>query len=134
MSGLTLHHVSIVTRDVERAVAFYRDVLGLETIPRPAFPVEGAWLACGDRQVHLVRHEAGTFRRRGVDNDDAHFAFRIDDFEAILTRLAAFGYREDAHPDDAKYMMVKRGGRAGFDQLYILDPDGNVIEVNDAGS
>lgn len=132
MPELMLHHVSIPTRDVERAVAFYGDIFGLRPIPRPDFPVEGAWLACGDRQIHLVRHPGATFRSRGVDNDDTHFAFRTDDFETIVVRLIAHGYRENAGPDDPKRMMLKRQGRAGFAQLYILDPDGNVIEVNDA--
>ena len=115
-------------------MAFYRDIFGLRPIPRPDFPVRGAWLACGDRQVHLVQHPGGTFRNRGVDNDDIHFAFRTGDFEAIVARLAANGYREDADPDDPMRMMVRRRGSAGFAQLYVLDPDGNVIEVNDAPS
>jgi hypothetical protein len=29
-------------------------------------------------------------------------------------------------------MIIKRQGPAGFAQLYILDPDANVIEVNNA--
>ena len=129
---MALHHVSILTRDVERSVAFYRDVFGLTAIPRPAFSVAGAWLAGGDRQFHLVRHEGGTFRDRGVDNDDMHFAFRIDNFEGLVSRLRELGYREDPSADDAKYMLVKRGGQAGFDQLYIVDPDRNVVEINNA--
>ncbi len=132
MAELMLHHVSILTTDVERAVAFYRDIFGLQPIPRPDFPIKGAWLGCGDRQIHLVQHPGGTFRSRGVDNDDTHFAFRTDDFEDIVSRLKAHGYREDAPANDPKYMMIKRAGQAGFSQLYILDPDGNVIEVNDA--
>jgi catechol 2,3-dioxygenase-like lactoylglutathione lyase family enzyme len=132
MPELALHHVSIPTRDVERAVAFYRGIFGLRPVPRPDFPVKGAWLACGDRQVHLVQHSGATFRSPGVDNDDAHFAFRTGDFEEIVARLAAYGYREDAGPDDPMRMMVRRQGQAGFAQLYILDPDANVIEVNDA--
>ncbi len=113
-------------------MAFYRDTIGLQPIPRPDFPIKGAWLACGDRQIHLVQNPGGTFRSRGVDNDDTHFAFRTDDFEDIVSRLKAHGYREDAPANDPKYMMIKRAGQAGFSQLYILDPDGNVIEVNDA--
>jgi catechol 2,3-dioxygenase-like lactoylglutathione lyase family enzyme len=132
MPELVLHHVSIPTRNVERAAAFYRDIFGLRPIPRPDFQVKGAWLACGDRQVHLVQHPGATFRSRGVDNDDAHFAFQTGDFEKIVARLAAHGYREDAGPDDPMRMIIKRQGPAGFAQLYILDPDANVIEVNNA--
>ena len=34
-----LHHVSIVTADLERAALFYQDVLGLQPLPRPPFTV-----------------------------------------------------------------------------------------------
>lgn len=37
-----LDHVSLVTRNLERSMDFYRTVLGLERITRPAFRSEGA--------------------------------------------------------------------------------------------
>ena len=44
-----LHHVSRVTTQLEKAVEFYRDVLGFAEIPRPAFDFRGAdWLQSGE--------------------------------------------------------------------------------------
>jgi len=71
MPQLMLHHVSILTSDVERSLAFYRDVLGLKPLPRPDFPIRGPWLACGDRQVHLVQHPTGTYRNGEIDQRHA---------------------------------------------------------------
>jgi hypothetical protein len=48
---------------------------------RPPFKAAGAWLACGALQVHLILHPRGSFRTGNIDNDDCHFAFRIDDFD-----------------------------------------------------
>jgi catechol 2,3-dioxygenase-like lactoylglutathione lyase family enzyme len=132
MPDFILHHVSILTSDVERSAAFYRDVFGFERLPRPDFPVRGAWLGCGDRQVHLVDHAPGTFRKGGVDNNDTHFAIRTANFDAVVDRLKALGFREDLPADDPLHLMVKRTGAAGFAQVYFLDPDRNVIEVNNA--
>lgn len=132
MPQLMLHHVSIPTTDVERSIAFYRDMFGLEPMPRPAFPIGGAWLACGDRQVHLVHHPEGTFRRGGIDNNDIHFALRTDDFDGVVSRLEANGFSEHAAAGDPKQLMLKRTGAAGFAQLYLLDPDRNIVEVNAA--
>jgi len=132
MAELALHHVSLVTSDVARSLEFYSEVLGLRQISRPDFSIGGAWLACGDRQIHLIGHEGGTFRSGGVDNNDGHVAFRTDDFDGVLSRLAAYGYREDAAPDDPMHLMVKRSSPAGYLQLYILDPDRNVVEINGA--
>jgi catechol-2,3-dioxygenase len=44
---LALHHVSIVTADLEKSRSFYRDIIGLAEIPRPNFAPSGAWLALG---------------------------------------------------------------------------------------
>ena len=53
---MRIDHVTIATDDLDGIVAFYRDVLGLEVGPRPAFPFAGAWLYAGGRPiVHLLR-------------------------------------------------------------------------------
>lgn len=65
-------------------------------------------------------------------SNDMHFALRTDDLEAMVLYLSAYGYRKGAASDDPKYMSVKRAGRAGFDQLFLTDPDDNIIEINNA--
>ncbi|MDE1991065.1 MAG: VOC family protein [Rhizobiaceae bacterium] len=133
MSLLALHHVSIITADLTKSLPFYRDVFGLAEIPRPNFAIPGAWLACGDLQVHLIFNPEGTFRRSPViDRNDWHFAFRTDDFDAAIDRLAALGFRDDLPPDDPKCLLVLRSGPAGFPQVYLLDPDLNIVEINGA--
>ncbi|MGF9562617.1 VOC family protein [Neorhizobium sp. JUb45] len=133
MPLLALHHVSIITADLKKSLPFYCNVFCLSEIPRPDFPVAGAWLACGGLQVHLVEYREGTFRRRSViDRNDGHFAFRTNDFSAILEHLDELGFREDLPEDDPKCLMVSRKSLAGFPQLYLRDPDSNIIEINGA--
>jgi glyoxylase I family protein len=132
MAGLALHHVAVVVRDVDRSLAFYRDLLGLATKPRPAFQVGGAWLQAGALEVHLVAHPAGTFRTGPVDTDDGHFALNTSDFEGVVRRAIEAGYREEATGDDPKQIIVKRNSMAGYHQAYLLDPDRNIVEVNGA--
>lgn len=133
MLNLNLHHVSVVVRDLDRALGFYRDVLGLQPLPRPDFPVRGAWLSCGERQLHLVVHDGQTLRSSdSVDNNDGHFALNTNDFDAVVAALAAHGFSEAAADGDPRRLLVKRSGAAGFAQLYLLDPDRNVVEINAA--
>lgn len=133
MPLLALHHVSIITADLGISLPFYREVFGLDEIPRPDFPIRGAWLGCGALQIHLVEHREGTFRKRPmIDRNDWHFAFRTDDVEAVIEHLTALGFREDVPDDDPKHLLVFRTGSAGFPQIYLRDPDLNVIEINGA--
>lgn len=133
MVDLRLHHVSIVATDLDRSVAFYRDLFALPQLERPAFSIPGAWFACGGLQLHIVHNPEGTFRTEdSVDNNDAHFAFNTDDFDGVLHRLVERGFREDAAKDDPLRLLVVRAGKAGFPQLYLRDPDRNIVEVNGA--
>ena len=125
-----LHHASIPVTDVERAKAFYRDVLGLREIERPPFGFGGAWFAVGEGQLHLIQHPEATFRAgKKVDSRDTHFAIRVESFRNALDRLRAHGYDDEAE-DDLKRMRVRPDATAGFPQIHLLDPDRNVVEIN----
>jgi glyoxylase I family protein len=143
MAQFALHHVNLIVTDLPRSLAFYQNLFGLTIMERPPFKSVGAWLACGALQVHLTLHPPGSFRTGNIDNDDGvhlmkpmpqlcHFAFRTDDFDGALATLTANGFREDAAEDDPMRVMVRRNGPAGFPQLYLLDPDRNIIEINGA--
>ena len=132
MVQLAPHHVNVIVTDLPRSLDFYQKLLGLAIMERPPFKNVGAWLACGTLQVHLTVHPPGSFRTSNIDNDDYHFAFRTDDFDGALATLTAGGFREDAAEDDPMRVRVRRNSPAGFPQLYLLDPDRNIIEINGA--
>lgn len=120
-----LHHVSLVTRDLDRALAFYCDRLGFAPLPRPAFDIPGAWLSAGDVELHLIVHPGGTVRADGsVDANENHFAMRVADFDAAVSELVAAGFRE------GEDLLLRRGSLAGYGQIYLRDPDNHIIEIN----
>ena len=126
-----LQHVSLVTADLARSVAFYRDVFEFKQVPRPPFSTNGAWFEFGPSQIHLIDNPSGTFRRSTkIDTADTHFAIRVDDFEAMVSLLAKQGFREDAPEGDVKRLHTVRAGVAKFPQAYLLDPDLHIIEIN----
>jgi catechol 2,3-dioxygenase-like lactoylglutathione lyase family enzyme len=126
----TLHHVSLPVTDLARARSFYSHVLELAEIERPPFDFPGAWYQVGDRHLHLIVGERSTFRSdKGIDSRDIHVAIRVRSYRGALQHLAAKGYRADA-PDDRLKLRENPTGKAGFPQIYLLDPDRNVIEIN----
>jgi catechol 2,3-dioxygenase-like lactoylglutathione lyase family enzyme len=124
-----LHHVSLPVTNLERSKAFYRGVLGLKEIDRPAFPFAGAWFGVGDRQLHLIVHDKPTLRTRGVDSHDVHFAVRVRSYRATVAFLESQGYSSNA-ADETKRLRENPVGKAGFPQAFLLDPDRHVIELN----
>lgn len=122
-----LHHVSLVTRDLDRALAFYCGRLGFAPVPRPPFPIAGAWLRAGSVELHLIVHPEGQTRdKTSVDLNENHFAIRVADLDVTLRDLAAAGFRE------GEDMVIRRNSLAGYHQIYLRDPDNHILEINAA--
>ena len=108
-----IHHVSLNVTDTERALGFYRDVLGMSVLPRPDFGFGGAWLdAGGGRQIHLIEAHV-------PDDRGQHVAFRVESIVDVVDALRAAGL------DVGDGSEV---GDTGIRQTFVHDPDGNLIE------
>jgi catechol 2,3-dioxygenase-like lactoylglutathione lyase family enzyme len=128
-----IHHVSLGVTDLERSRKFYHELLHLEEIARPPFNFPGAWFSAGpSQQLHLIVHPNSTFRTgKGLDTRDGHFAVRVASYRQTVVYLWSRGYKENAD-DELKRIILQPNATAGFPQIYILDPDRNVIEINAA--
>ena len=118
-----LHHTAVCVTDIARSRWFYGEVLGLREIDRPAFPFAGAWYELADgRQLHLIVHEHPRTLRGTTDIDlrDGHFALGVGHFERAVAHLRAAGVACVERPDNV----------TPWKQVYVTDPDGNVIELN----
>ena len=93
-----VHHVGVVVRDMEQAMRFYRDTLGLpvhklETIAEQG--VQAALLTLGDSEIELlqpVQPDTGIARyleRKGEGLH--HICFQVDDIERDLDALKQRG-------------------------------------------
>ena len=123
MTITRLHHSALCVTDIVRSKRFYGEVLGLQEIPRPDFDFEGAWYEFADgSQLHLIVHDTPLALRGTtvIDARDGHLALRVDSYAAALERLKALGIDHLAYWDN----------KTPWAQIYVTDPDGNVVELN----
>jgi len=115
-----LGHVGIYVRDLERMVAFYRDVMGMR-ITKQNWRAGAVFLSA---DPDAVDHEIALMRGR-PDAADPHLINQIsmrvsslDDLRAFRRRLTAEGYRIEG--------IVNHASAIG---CYFFDPEGNRTEV-----
>jgi catechol 2,3-dioxygenase-like lactoylglutathione lyase family enzyme len=112
-----LNHVALHVAQVERSCEFYRTVLLLEQIARPAFDFPGAWFRLGTYQeLHLIGERVTPVVSSNRGN---HFALRVDDLDAWESHLKRIG--ADFRP--------RKQRPDGAWQVFLRDPDGHVIEL-----
>ena len=135
----TAHHAGITVADLERSVAFYRDVLGLPVVDRfevggeafaEAVDVEGAaasfaHLGAGDTRVELVEYEPTgpeqpetELNRPGA----THLGLSVDDVDAVVADL----------PADVETLSGPRTTASGTRLVFLRDPDGTLVELLEA--
>ncbi len=127
---MTVHelgHLVLFVRDVRRSAAFYRDVLGWpQILPEPGEETAGAAAFSSGRTHHellLIEVGAGAApipsgRRVGL----YHFGLKVGDSDDELRdALAAV--------EAAGATVVGASDHTVTHSLYILDPDGNEIEL-----
>jgi lactoylglutathione lyase len=137
------HHTGLQVRDLERSVAFYRDLLGFDEVfawnPRapyigelvgyPDVDLHAAVLRPPNSDVFLELLEYRNVDRTPVDTSTAnpgtaHTAYFVDDLDALYADLVAKGVAS-VSPPVTPTMGPNKGGRA----VYLLDPDGIRVEL-----
>jgi len=136
------HHVAISTPNMERAVAFYRDLLGLEEISRTSWPAGSLQI----NQVLGLEDSAATqvmlqgrnlclelfqfslpetlpeegerpVNRHGI----THFCLDVKGIDELYQRLLKAGVRFHVPPQHLGAVKA----------TYARDPDGNVFELQE---
>lgn len=114
-----IDHCSVLVRDLERALDFYRNVLELPiNSARPDIGFPGAWLHVGNQSIHLLElpNPDPVEERPAHAGRDRHVALLVRELAAVQTRLERHGVP----------YTHSRSGRAA---LFCRDPDGNGIEL-----
>lgn len=130
-----IHHVAIAVKDLDEALNFYRDALGLNVTERREVPTEGveiAFLPTGEAELELLRpldpeNNIGRFiekRGEGIH----HLCVHVDDIEAKVAQIESTGGRMATeirqHDDGTRYAFVHpKSARGVLMELYETPND-----------
>ncbi|HVF26319.1 MAG TPA: VOC family protein [Anaerolineales bacterium] len=111
-----IQHCSLVVQNLERATAFYRDVLGLIEIAIPStFKPAGLnvrWFRLGSQQIHIL------LGAENHPNSQHHMALQVDNAQAARSWMKEKGI------DVEETILIPDA-----DRFFVRDPDGNLIEI-----
>jgi catechol 2,3-dioxygenase-like lactoylglutathione lyase family enzyme len=138
-----IHHTGLTVTDLDRSVAFYREMLGCVEVMRqqkrggylavivgyPDVDVKMAHLRApsGDHVIELFEYVTPepcptSLEPRRVGN--AHLCFIVEDLDAVYQRLRGAGVDIFSPP-----VEVDTGANRGGKGLYLRDPDGITLEL-----
>jgi glyoxylase I family protein len=135
-----IHHVALNTANLERMLAFYRDVVGFEVVAELGWQdspqidevvglrgsaARQVMLRAGNAYLELFEYSAPAARDaeplRPCDRGYTHLCLDVVDIEAEHARLTRAGARFERKPGDFGEIRA----------VYGKDPDGNVIEIQE---
>ena len=135
-------HTGITVSNLERSLAFWRDVLGFEIshtahqtsdLAREITGVKGAEIKLavlktpGGHKIELLEYIAPADRKRAdirpCDVGSVHVALLVHDLDSMLERTAASDWKAAGKPQ-----RLQSGPNAGKRVVYVRDPDGTTIE------
>jgi catechol 2,3-dioxygenase-like lactoylglutathione lyase family enzyme len=137
-------HAGVTVSDLDRSLAFYRDLLGLEVSMERVFTepyifeivalqpaaMRIAYLKIPQSPVILELIEFQGIERhsgaaRPCDPGSGHFCLYVADVDSLHARLAEGGIRSRS----AAPVMVTAGPNRGSKVVYVSDPDGYLVEL-----
>lgn len=124
--AVRINHTAIFVKDLKVTKAFYENIIGLDTIPEPFRDGKHAWYNLGGGvSLHVI--EGAPTRKEYYKNQ--HTCFSLESVEAFIRIL---------EKNSIPYEDVKGNRNAittrvdGVKQIWLQDPDGYWIEINDA--
>ncbi len=134
-------HVGVTVADLDTSLAFYGGLLGLAVIEKgevedvgnfvgiPGARLRAIDVDLGDgRILELLQYtfpEGTVLRQEPYGIGCLHMAFRVDDIEQVLAKLAEAGYPPMGTPTTITGTIAWDGATV----VYLRDPDGALVEL-----
>lgn len=123
--GAILNHIALNVSNLEISTRFYQEVVGLDTIAEPFHDGKHTWLHIGKGfQLHLLR----IGKVASEHPKEMHFCFSVPSIPNFIEGLKKRNIHFESWTGE-KEAITKRVD--GVLQIYLQDPDGYWLEIND---
>ena len=121
-----LNHIAVYVVDLKISTAFYKDIVGLDTIPEPFHDNRHTWFSVGVKShLHVI---SGATTKTAHDKN-THLCFSVASVPEFVKVLEK---NKVEYENWAGEKMAITTRVDGVKQIYFKDPDGYWIEINDA--
>lgn len=119
------NHIAVHVSDLKESMAFYQTMLNLQEIEEPFKDGIHAWYDIGGgTALHLIER-VDTPTEISKTN---HLCFSMKDMDSFIERLKKANYPFEDWPGEKGKITTRVDG---IRQIYIQDPDGYWLEIND---
>lgn len=120
-----VNHIALSVAQLERSYVFYHEVVGLDSIPEPFHDNRHVWLSISEHaHLHLIQNPPPIV----VPKKDTHLCFSVPDVTAFVKNLQSRKIPFEDWPGKPSSITTRTDG---IHQVYLQDPDGYWIEIND---
>ena len=122
--GPTFNHAAVCVHDLKVSTAFYHTVLGLQELPNPFNDGIHSWFRIGPGlQLHVIQRDCAP-----IVNKNIHLCFSVASLSAFMAHLDKLNVPFTNLKGDSKQPTARIDG---VKQIYLQNPDGYWIEIND---
>ncbi len=122
----TINHIAQTVVNMQESEFFYGTILGLDTIPEPFHDGLHTWYAIGgNASLHII----GGAKQKIARDKGHHLCFSVVSMDHQIAVLKKYSLKWEDWPGKT-YGITTRPD--GVKQIWLQDPDGYWIEINDA--
>jgi len=120
-----INHTAIYVVDIQKTGDFYSNIIGLDTVPEPFHDGKHIWYSTG---AHTMLHVIAGATAKKDYYKNQHTCFTVPDFNQFIKKLQALNW---AFEDVAGNKNAITTRVDGVHQIWLQDPDGYWLEIND---
>jgi lactoylglutathione lyase len=124
-SKVHINHTAIFVMNLAETGKFYSNVIGLDTVPEPFHDGRHIWYKTGE---HTMLHVIQGANQKKEYYKNQHTCFTVSNFTEFTNKLTMLNWPYEDVAGNKNKVTTRVDG---IHQIWVQDPDGYWIEIND---